>query len=567
MTTLEELEALRRLDELEAKMRAQAPSPPSALESLKEPLGFALESGKAIARGAGKMVTGMGQSLVDLAATRLTGKPMGGNPLVRSADKQIDQMLPEQEGLYFRGMEGVGGGLLGGGPRAMLPGAAGAVAGGAADKYLENQNPVVRKIASLLANVGVAGLTGAGLGGAKPPEEIGVKRDVGTLTNIGLDRIGPRVDVNAVANRAADAATGAEKNAANLRTQGFSNRLSGETLRGTDTASMYRELLQLAERAGTDSQAQAYREIAASLVRNTSRGQRLITDLPSLSTSIKNFRDNPPGQNASTGSLIGAKEREIAFKDAQALLEARSVPFSEANKDYSAFSSQVVTPMKEGAIGRMADNSRVGADPTPVGRLTSLVSGNTPETVISTVRQLASPLNGAPVNPVEIARAIAQKKLESGPVRPDQALFGGNGSAQEEQIAALLTAAGRNVEGNSPQRLTSLGGVPDNQPRGVRPPLQAADTLASSLPAPKGPGEIVSVNPSGVSARGFFRPEWLFGNPQSAEAKAQVQALMANASPEELAQLRRLAMFDPSLRAALSSQAAITSVLMNREKE
>lgn len=535
MSERDELEALRRLQELEARAKAE-PAEPSRLP------GFLKEAGLTAVRGAGLGVLGILESLGGGNLDPKTLKPVE-NTLVKKGREALDRWIPPQEGLFYRGMEGLGGGALAG-PRGAIPGAAGALASDATYQGLEGTVPEkVRQIAALVAGGAVGAGAGYAFGPKKPgTPESNVKRDTGTLTQLSLNRVGQEVDPLAVANRTSDVANDIIAGAKRDRSDIFGAVVDNQRLRGMDTATLYTTLRRLGQMSGRDSTQAAYDAVAEQLVRRTPQSQRFITDLQDLSLALKELKTNPPTAAASTGARISSADLQEAVSNAEGLLRQMHPDFARANTVYRAGTRQIVDPLTEGPVGKMADRNPNLATPTAASKLDNLVGKDlSPEGVTQAAGQLGA--GGADLQ--EIARALMQRKLAGGPARPDAAAFGGVGSGQERNLEALLSAAGRD-------------------PQAVRAPLRLADTLADTLPPPNNATEYLSLHPGGINIRGIVRPGAFSGNPAVADAKAQIARLMAGASDEERRQLLQLSRFDPNLRQLLAGYEGMLPLLQQQ---
>ena len=501
-------------------------------------LGFAKDSGKAVVRGAANAGLGIMDALGSGALDPNTLKPMP-HPLVEKGRAALDRALPPEEGPWYRGMEGLGSGVLGGANalRVGAANAAGNVAGDLTDKFLESQNPTLRKIGSLLVNMGVSMGAGAGLAPNKRTTAADdVARDTGTLTGVGLNRVGPEVDASRVANQTADAANAHIRSLERQNSDNFASTVQGVNVRGRDAAQIYRDLNALAAQESRPEAAAALREVANQLVHQN--GQQFITSVPELSLALKRLKENPPGPNASTGRTISSGDLASAIRTAEGMLGTVAPEFAAANNIYRAGKQQVINPAKEGPVGRVADRNPNNPAPTPVGRLGNIVNDRAPGDIPTTVQQLQA--QGA--SPQDIARALLQKSTEEGSLRPGIAAFGQPGSLQEGRMDALVGSAGRN-------------------PAQVRAPFRAADTLAETLPPGGNLGESVSLHPGGVTARiSSFMGRRADQHVAKDSYKAQIAELMATASPQELEQLQRLSMFDPNIRAMLTAVAGLNAV-------
>lgn len=543
MPTRDELEALRRLAELEARAKiAPAQEEPSQLP------GFLVQSGKDLLRGMGRTAESVGKFLTltqpSNAVVESVLRSQGKTPPNLLETSATDLALPRnpdqtpEEARLTSALEGAGGmafGSLRSLPNNMAAGAGGSMAHDLADKALEGQNPIVRKIGAVLAGMG-AGSGLAWLGGPKgqpatPENKVG--RDTQALTDIALNRVNPNtVDPLTVANQTSNVANRIVGGAVGQRSENYGNNVQGNTVRGLDVASMIQALRQMGRTAATDGEAEAYNEIANNLIRTTPNGSRVITDLQGLSSALKGLKENPPSQNASASRKISDANWREALGAAEAMLRGVSPEYMRANRQMAYESRTIVDPLKEGPIGRMADTNPNVAAPTPVSRLENLVKDQSPESITQNVGRLG--IAGA--NTREIARALMERKLGAGGNSPGMRLLGAPGSGNEAQINALLETTGVN-------------------PQAVTAPLRAADSLAGTLPPQQSATEYVSVHPKGISLRGVFRPRGA-GQSQK-DYQAQIAEILSTATPQERQQLFGLSMFDNDLRKALAVWGAV----------
>jgi len=512
MTPGEELEALRRLAELEAANRPE----PGGVG------GFAKESAGSVGRGFG-----------NAAITALSMLPIfqlaGASPGLREAGrKMMDRNLPEQEGVYHRMLEGAGAGAPFG-PAGMLSGAAGSGASDVTGRFLANQSPMVRKLGEIAAGLTVGGLTGAGLGRlgqprpGSPTDDLG--RDTRILTDIGLNRAGPRTSPQTQANAVEDAATAYFKDARANRTGMFEAQVAGETVSRRELANIYlaaRTAARDIAKTGRGEQADAMMEAAERLLTGDKR--TFISDLQQLSLSLKNLKENPPALSASTGRQISSKDVADSVKALETALENVSPAFKSANTVYGT-ASRMIDTASSGPLGRLADKTPYNADPAALGKVEAVIGGSSPGEITQTIAALRT--QGA--DPAAIARALMEKRLAAGPVTPGNAAFGAAGSGKEASLSTLLTAGGRD-------------------PAAVRAPLDIADRLSRVAGLPEPIKEFGTVGPTGIHLRAMTKPGFLKGNPDKAIANEEIARLLSSASPAERDLILQLSKYDPKVR-------------------
>jgi hypothetical protein len=569
MTPDEELAALRRLAEL------QRPAEPelSPLEKAKIALETGIDRAKTVGgwlgRGAVNTVGGLSDlyrkfppaQLGEAAATKLGIMPpspdWGG-----IADKisPIPENEPKLETYNRRMVEALpsmafGGAAVKAAPAlaavsTMLPQAAGQAARDFSKPVLGEKNA---GLADALAQVltGAAVPYGAGAAGHPALNTGGgtvekAAKDTGILTDVALSRASPTppggFDIAQTANKAAGAANKVVGATVDVASESMRQRLAGVELKPREVAQLYTGLKAVADSPKTpESVASAYREVMDSLLRQDKKG--FLTDLDTVSAQLKRLKSNAvnPVGNASSAQKWGTNDMLGAVNDAEMMLGGVSPAFKRANEAFRAWHQDVANPLKEGTIGVVADKNPNIPTAAPIGRLTSITADRSPGDVQSTLSLLKE--GGADTG--EIARALLQKKLAGGPLASGRTAFGGPGSPEE---AALTAALGPKAES-------------------IRAPLNAADTLASTLKNNNALTEYLQLRPSGVSVRGILRPGIMERFAGKADYEAQVHKLLSgNPTPEEIRKLQELSMFDPNLRAQLSRITGLSAYL-NQMKE
>lgn len=538
MNEREELEALRRLVELEsrAKLPQEAPEP-------NRLPGFALGMGKDVLRGAGMALDAFERATPVQTARgvvqRVTGQDI---PIPTLFEGVKDFLAPDpgrtgNEKRLQTALESAGGALLapaGGAAQVGKNVAAGAfggltgnLAGEAAAQTFDSPN--ARKYGEIAGSLLGGGAAGYFLGPRKTttPEQ-DVKRDTGILTGVALDRVGPRVDAGDVANQTADAANAYLRRVNQLPSDAFTAAVQGQS--APRLVRVYQDLRRLAAAEQRPGPRAALEEVADSLINSDRTG--FLRDLPDVSRAVKAFKERPPNPNAPFfGAQITAGDRSDAYRVANQLLQERYPAYATANQEYGLLKNTFGVPAQEGPMGRIADRNPNLPAPTPEGRLGNVVQGRTPEGV----GDVMSDLQRSGADPQAIARVLIQKQLESGSRRPQEAVFGAPGAEQGANMEALLRSAGRD-------------------PRAIRTPLAAAESRAATIPEPQVGTEYISAHPRGISLRGIFRPG--SGDTQAIameQYKRQIAEILASGTPAEKQRLRELAMFDPNMRAIVSS--------------
>lgn len=542
-----ELEKLRRLKALEDKV---AQTPPegvgaealdwgkTALRGLGLGAKFLLENGPLGARGQVALENLPSDIAVEEKARR-------ENAPSAKFGRWLDEKLPPKPGIGRAAVEGMGAGLATSPKYLManvLAGGAGSGAAEATNKALETQNPLLRQMAAAVAGMVAGGGTGFALGPRSPETTISkAERDTGVFNQIALERIGPPRDVADTANRTADAANSVIKSVKRVRGETFEDLLAGQTIRGFDAAKIHSSLKTMARNQTSPELGAAYDAVADSMV--AQGGNKFITDVKTLGGQFKRFKENPLGENASTAKKYAAGDISQAVQDAENLLGLAAPRYKEANERFAGYTQDVVRPLQEGSIGRIADRNPNLPAPTPVGRLENIVNDQSPQGI----RQTLDVLRASGASPQQIARALFERRLNDGKLFPNQTAFGGPGSGQEAQMAALLDSAGV-------------------AKKAVQAPLEAADSLASAAKIGPGTAEAATIRaiPPGLSVRVLQRLGFSGGDAKAAAAE-KIAEVLRSAGPKEIEQLLKLSMFDSKLRMALTLSGAIRPEMLQQQ--
>lgn len=606
MDERDELAALRRMAELEARAGNKVEEPGSLG-------GFLAESGKTLARGG---IGGILSGLEAMSAGTLdpaTMKPVQ-NPLIAKGWAMLDKAIPKQDGIYNEGIEAAGAGLTGGGPRAVLPSAAGGMTTEGAKGFLDKVLPP--EMASKVS-AGLGMLVGAGAGYGLGPKQnaaqdtlrgslegttpadwaqagrnvqdfqqsgartatladalsnrqrlVGVAKGVDQnpggelfssrmagrdedLNRLGvefLNRVNPAVSVNQVANRTSDSANSVLENARNLRSEAYRNALDGVNVSTRDITGVHQNLLRMARNPqNTDEVRQAYQEVANRMLRNG--GRSYITNLQDLGLNLKALKRNPPAIDAASGAKVDAETLRRAIVDAEAYIGQVSPRYQLANEEFSDFSQRFVRPLREGPVGKMADKNPNLPDPTPAGRLDQLMGkDNGPADIATALFNLRDPSQTrGPVPSAEIARAVYQRKLDMGSTDPGKTVRGDATSPANERLERVIQASG-------------------GDPATVTQPLRAADAM-QALRGPVGANQAEAPRSLlGALLTPFRRGEFVLTKGAKERYNRELAELLTNNTPEGLARLREIAMFDPQVRRMLTARSAIAPVMANSEE-
>lgn len=385
---------------------------------------------------------------------------------------------------------------------------------------------------------------GSNLKNALRTQTEGRPQDLQSLGGFFLDRINPPVDANAVANKAGGSANAFLSTEKEARNAGIANRLAATPpILPQYIASVQNDLRSIASAQNRPGAAAAYRKVADAL-----SGQNgVLTSPQDLSLAIVELRTAAKNPNApiyQTGG-VSKVDLEQAIEAARQGISQSSPGFGQALDDFAKYSQNVMTPSRQGPIGSLSDRNPLLAGQTPVSRLGGLVTGNEPSTINAVTRSLADPVltGGQPTNPLEIARALMQQKLGLGSTNPGSAVRGLPGSDVEQQIAALLQSGGKN-------------------PSEVMQPLSVADKLQPFA-------QSAGINePPRLGAASLIRPfrtiDMLASGHTQRGVQDEIARLLASPTPEALANLQRIAQFDPNVRKMLMAQGIVVPMLQNQ---
>lgn len=363
------------------------------------------------------------------------------------------------------------------------------------------------------------------------------------LRNLGqttMDRVGPVVEPNTVANRAVDAATGTLKTTKGLRSEAIRNKLEGDILAPHDVAD-FRTALQ---NEGASRRLPNERPPYFTLAEQLMDGDVPLTRTQDISFRVKALQDeanNPLAQNSGKAQISG-NFSQPAFEHFEEGMRELSPRYGQAMDEFSAFSDQVMRPERESIIGKLADNNPNIDKAQNASRLEQLLNGAEPQTIEGAGRTLSNPVftGGPTVDPLEIARALMQQRTAAGTTNPGKAIRGLEGSKREEQIAALLTAGGKN-------------------PTEILEPLKAADML-QGFNTPAGRQQIPEMNLWQGLIRPFRTADMaLTGMTTHGIQKEAAELLAQPPSPESIRRLQEIAMFDPNVRRILTMRSGLIS--------
>lgn len=371
----------------------------------------------------------------------------------------------------------------------------------------------------------------------------GRAQDLQTLGETFLNRVGPEINPNEVANRVAAKAGEALEGHRAQAGINMGSALRGQSITPRQTTGLYSDLYNAGAAQERAPAGEAYREVAEALV-NQQGGP--MTDLQQLSLSLKGLKEAPitpkPGQSASR--VIGGRDLSNAVSAAEMGLGELSPQFRNANDAFRAWMQGPHRELSSGPVGSLADKTIAGMNTqSPASRLQGLVTGNSPQAIRETAGVLnpAGPLRegvaDTRVDPLEIARALAQQNLRGGATNPGPAVRGLPGSQAERQFSALLEAGGQN-------------------PAQTLAPLNVAERLQPFASA-AGVNELPKI---GMAQ--FIRPfrsiDMLMTARNERQVQQEIARILANPSEANIRQLQAIAQTNPMVRKALTTMSAFT---------
>jgi hypothetical protein len=246
------------------------------------------------------------------------------------------------------------------------------------------------------------------------------------------------------------------------------------------------------------------------------------------------------------GNSIASNDMAIPLKNAKEGLETFSPEFAGANADARAFNQGPRTAFAQSPLKKLADRNPNIIDPTPVGRLNAITDGTSENQIAQLLASLERDpglLPGQGVGANEVTRAMMQNKLKGAPTNPGAAVRGNQGSATEAQIAQMLTSGGRD-------------------PNRVMQPLRASDLMQDAA------------TQGGLNSQPKIQPlQWLIRTLRSADMtvtgrgieKMDQEIARLLADPKNLAEIQRIAQFDPAIRRQLMLMAPMLGGSVNQQ--
>jgi hypothetical protein len=150
---------------------------------------------------------------------------------------------------------------------------------------------------------------------------------------------------------------------------------------------------------------------------------------------------------------------------------------------------------------------------------------------------------GPTVSPDELASALAQLKLQNRPADPGQVMRGDQNSLRAKQLDALLQGTGRPVSD-------------------ITAPLRAADQMLH-LHAANSSGGPPRMGMGQMLLRPFRTLDMMITAHNEAGVQREIAHLLQD--PNNLPELRKIAMFDPTVRKQLSLMSGLAGGLATSE--
>ena len=370
-------------------------------------------------------------------------------------------------------------------------------------------------------------------------------KDLQGLGNEFLNRISKTpVDENTIANSATGSANGILAKLKQDRGAMTKSEMLGINLPDAPVKNFSSAMYQLGGFEPRKSAKAAYDAVAEAIA----PGGKPITNVQELSFAIKELKDSPKNPNSlvSTGA-IGKTDLARAISIAEEHLSQISPEFKKAMANYTGFTRLAINPAHEGPIGSMADRNPITALQAPPTRLDGILKGNSPQRIEDFARDMNRPnlTMGQTTNPLDIARALAQKSLDKGSTNPGANIRGLEGSRMEEKMNALLRAGDADVTH-------------------INAPLRAADELQAFM-KPAGHRQLPEMGFGQMLIRPFRTADMMITGSNAKRTNAEVARLLAD--PGNIPELQRIAMFNPDVRRMLSLRGLINPVLKPGQEE
>lgn len=388
--------------------------------------------------------------------------------------------------------------------------------------------------------------------------------------------VGPPVSGLEAANTGRVLAEGVRDTMKGHRTQAYQQDLGTASIPATEVATFYSILKRNAAEAQSVVEKEAYEAAAATLLQankvaipqppkaslgkvgkagfkvqqQTPQPDRLVdtpkTDVSSIAKDLKQMQERALSPSATGGQLLDSGAVRRRYQEVQEFLKSLSPEYQKAEAGYLQRSGPIDTLM-EGPIGTLGGMNPNSVAQTPVSRLGALVNNQQPQNVAENVARLGTQLRAQDPDALRrIARAIVDAKMSSGTKDVGRTLRGMPGSDQEQQLATLIAGTGGDV-------------------RGWRTALQKSDLL-QNLDTPVQAGGNVPESKLAAAATPFSTSARVMRQLSREEYYRQIAELLTEPSPQNLARLREIAMFDPSLRRNLMLSVGLSAGVQGAEK-
>lgn len=372
-------------------------------------------------------------------------------------------------------------------------------------------------------------------------------KDLGTefLARISSSQKSP----NQIANDTSTAANAYYEGSKGVRNETMRTLYAGKNADARDVVGTYSQMHAMADKIQRPGEREAFQKVADALVGADKTPLRSLQDVSLALVELKKAASNPMSLIRS-GGVVGEVDLNKALNFAINDLSRRDPTLKNALTYYGNYGEKILEPLKKSPIGSLSDKNPNNTGQTPVSRLDRLLVNNSPQEIKNTATALS--LSSLPkskmgemqnISPEDLAKAIAQNKLQLAPTDPGRAMRGESGSSFETNFEALLTAGNKN-------------------PNYVNAPLKAADELqrfnsVSGIftPPKMGFGQML--------IRPFRTLDMALTSGKMERVNKATAELLAD--PANLPELQRIAMFNPQLRRALGLRGVITAPMSQQE--
>lgn len=360
--------------------------------------------------------------------------------------------------------------------------------------------------------------------------------DLQGLGQEALNRVGPAVSAEGTTQRAIAAANQQIKDLERYRTGAWRQAMESSIGIPPEAGALIQR--HLLDRAGT-TQSRTEQNVFqkfADVLSHPQMGTK--TSTQAIASDLKQLQsDLETGANATGGQKISAGISGDAYRAVQDHLKQFDPAYARAEARYGELSRDLVNPAKQGPLGQVAGSNYNNQAPLPSSaRLEQLIQDQSPADIgnAGSVNSLPSLAKGAPQDPrllQDIARTILERRMSKGATNPGQVIRGDQGSLEAQRVAEMVKA----------------GGV---EPKHALLPLEVADMLQRLRGQGAAP-PLQTNSVAGTIARPFTSLARAANLSHNTAVERQIGQLLADPSPENLAQLRSLAEIDPSFAVVL----------------